>query len=1244
MSALSSRSVVYAPLAPLVVTINGGGGVSPNLHGQLLEIGANYSMTATPSSGYSFGGWSGGVSESSATLAFTMQAGLAIQANFTDAGAPTIAFTSPANNAKFTNNTLTITGTAGDNVSVARVEYRLNGGPFSVASGSANWSTTVTLTPGTNVIQVKSIDGAGNESAVASRSFIHAPTAPLTLTVSGNGSVSPLVDGQFLELGAIYNLTASPAAGWRFTGWSGEVSGTNTALAFVMQIGLRVQANFTDATAPTVAFAAPANNAKFTNAVIVITGTASDNVAVARVEYQMGNGPFVVATGGSNWSANVTLAGGTNLLRSRAIDTAGNTSATASRSFIFAPVSRFTVTANGSGTVAPELNGQLLEIGASYSLTATPTAGFVFGGWSGDASGTNATLNFTMIPNMTVQANFSDATAPSLAISSPAAGARFTNAPVTFAGTASDNVAVSRVEYSLNNGAFSIASGTSNWSASLALVPGTNTIRVKSIDNLGNESALVSRSVLYAPTAPLTLLIAGSGSVTPNLHGQWLDVGASHTVTALPSPGFDFSGWTGGLTNSTAMLSFVMRSNLVLRANFVDATPPSVSITSPAPSLKVFSAAATVLGNAADNVGVTRVEVQLNGGAFNSAVGTTNWSASLILAPGTNRIRARSFDAASNSMTSAERTLVYAPLAPLTLGINGHGMIMPDLNGQLLEVGAQYSLTAVPMPGNAFYGWTGSVTTTGATLNFTMQAGSALVANFRDASAPAVAILSPAAESKFTTSAITVEGTASDNTGVARVEVQLNGGSFQAASGITEWQAALNLAPGTNVLIARSLDLDGNSSATVERRFIYAPTAPLLLAVNGNGSIVPDLSGQSLELGATYVITAAPDAGNVFTSWSGSTIASNGTLTFTMQPGLVFVANFTIGPTNVVIPPPTSTNLLPLAKGTFYGLFHEEGGARPHSAGSLILSATDKGRFTATIEVAGRTLPFTGQFSDEGRATNTVTRTGTNALQVTLRVNLTNGADRVVGEVSNGDWISEILAEKNIFHARTNPAPFAGRYTILIPGATETDVCPTGDGYGTVVVAASGLVTVTATLADGTKISEKVGVGRSGYWPLYTPLYSGQGCLISWLRLIERNSDDITGLMNWFKPAVPRAKLYPDGFALETTALGSSYTPPVTRTNRVLNFESGFVEFSGGNLPFSFANDVQLTSANKVLNLGSNKLTLTISTSSGLFSGTTVNPATKKIVSFRGALLQKGNYGAGMFTGTNQIGRVTFGP
>ena len=1244
VSALISRSVVYAPMAPLVVTINGGGGVSPNLNGQLLEIGASYSMTASPTSGYSFGGWSGGVSESSATLAFTMQAGLAIQANFTDAGAPTIAFTSPVNNAKFTNNILTLTGTAGDNVSVARVEYRINGGLFSVASGAANWSATLTLPPGTNAIQVKSVDDAGNESALASRSFIYAPVAPLTLTVNGNGSVSPLANGQFLELGATHNLTASPASGWRFTGWSGDVSGTNTTLAFVMQSGLRVQANFADATAPSVAFTSPASNAKFTNAVVAVTGTASDNVALTRVEYQLGNGPFVVATGSSNWSANITLASGTNTLRVRAIDAAGNVSATASRSFIFAPVSLFTVTVNGSGTVAPGLNGQLLEIGASYSITAIPGAGFAFGGWSGDASGTNATLNFTMVPNMTVQANFSDATAPSIVITTPVAGSRFTNASVTLTGTASDNVAVSRVDYSLNNGAFSIANGTTNWSASLTLAPGTNTIRTKSIDNLGNESALVSRSVIYAPAAPLTLLITGSGSVTPNLHGQWLEVGASYAMTALPSSGFDFSGWTGGLTNNTTALSFVMRSNLVLRANFVDATPPSVSITSPAPSLKVFSAAATVLGTAADNVGVTRVEVQLNGGGFTAAVGTMNWSASLTLAPGTNRLRARSFDAASNSMTSAERTLVYAPLAPLTLGLNGHGMIMPDLNGQFLEIGSQYSLTAVPTPGNAFYGWTGSVTTTGATLNFTMQAGYALVANFRDATAPGVAILSPAAESKFVNAAITIEGMATDNTGVARVEVQLNGGSFNAASGTSDWQAALNLVPGTNLVIARSIDLDGNISATVERRFIYAPTAPLLLAVNGSGSIVPDLSGQSLEIGTTYVITAAPEAGNVFTSWSGSAIASNAALTFIMQPGLVFVANFITGPTNPVIPNPATTNLLPRAKGTFYGLFYEEDGAQPHSAGLFTLTATDKGRFSASIEVGGKRLPFTGQFTENGRATNTVKRTGTNALLVTLRVNLPNGGDYVLGEVSNGEWTSELLAEKNVFHSKTNPAPFAGRYTILIPGGTDPEACPTGDGYGTVVVAASGLVTVAATLADGTKVSERIGAGRSGFLPLYTSLYSGKGCLISWLRFIERDSDDLTGLMNWLKPALPKAKLYPEGFALETTALGSSYTPPATRTNRVLNFESGFVELSGGNLPFSFACDVQLTAANKVVNLGANKLTLTITTSSGLFSGTTVNPVTKKTVSFRGALLQKGNYGAGMFAGTNQIGRVTFGP
>jgi len=53
---------------------------------------------------------------------------------------------------------------------------------------------------------------------------------------------------------------------------------------------------------------------------------------------------------------------------------------------------------------------------------------------------------------------------------------------------------------------------------------------------------------------------------------------------------------------------------------------------------------------------------------------------------------------------------------------------------------------------------------------------------------------------------------------------------------------------------------------------------------------------------------------------------------------------------------------------------------------------------------------------------------------------------------------------------------------------------------------------------------------------------------------------------------------------------------------------------------------------------------VTVTTSTGLFKGTVINPADGKPVSFNGVLLQKQNFGGGFFTGFNQTGRVFIGP
>ena len=85
-----------------------------------------------------------------------------------------------------------------------------------------------------------------------------------------------------------------------------------------------------------------------------------------------------------------------------------------------------------------------------------------------------------------------------------------------------------------------------------------------------------------------------------------------------------------------------------------DTTPPTVSITAPAPGASV-SGNVTVSANASDNVGVTGVQFWLDGANLNaedtSAPWTTNWNASAAT-PGTHALSAVARDAAGNTGTA----------------------------------------------------------------------------------------------------------------------------------------------------------------------------------------------------------------------------------------------------------------------------------------------------------------------------------------------------------------------------------------------------------------------------------------------------------------------------------------------------------------------------------------------------------------------------------------------------------------
>lgn len=496
-----------------------------------------------------------------------------------------------------------------------------------------------------------------------------------------------------------------------------------------------------------------------------------------------------------------------------------------------------------------------------------------------------------------------------------------------------------------------------------------------------------------------------------------------------------------------------------------------------------------------------------------------------------------------------------------------------------------------------------------------------------DLTRPTAAFSSPAANATLTNSVVTIIGTADDNDAVAIVDYRVGSAAFAAATGTDNWSASVTLQPGTNLLSVRSVDVSGNISLTNTRSVFCSVPSSLSLAINGQGLVSGATNGQQLPIGRVCKLTAVPTAGFAFSNWTGDVAGTAPELSFLMGSNVQVVANFV-------------TNPFVACKGSFNGLFYESNQVRLGSSGAFTLALTDKGTYTASLRIGSRKSKASGKFNLDGKATNVITRTGTNSLTVTWAVSL-DGSEQITGTVSDGNWMAELAGDRAVF-CKTNPAAFAGKYTFVVLGSPGSTLAPEGDSYGTASVDSNGLVKVKGYMSDKTSLAVKVPVARSGQWPLYASLYSGKGALLGWAAFTNQAITDFEGVLSWNKPAIPAAIYYPGGFSSEAALLGSRYAMPVGPTNFVLNLSNSVVTLSGGNLSQSFTNDVILGLSSKVTNASPHKLNVTFTISSGLFSGsfTPTNEATA--TSFKGAVLQKANYGAGHFLGTNLSGRVSF--
>jgi hypothetical protein len=464
----------------------------------------------------------------------------------------------------------------------------------------------------------------------------------------------------------------------------------------------------------------------------------------------------------------------------------------------------------------------------------------------------------------TLSVTFSDTTSPTIAISSPSAGATYTTrtSPLSLAGTARDDTAVARVTWSNSQGGSGTATGTATWTATgVVLQPGSNVLTVTAQDAAGNTGT-ATMTVVYDPTPPTVVITMPTGAATylsptaiVTLGGTASDNVAPTQVTWSNSRGGSgtaagTTSWTVGaitLKSGTNVLKVTARdaagnTGTATLTVTLDSTPPAVAITTPttASTYDTASPTLTLAGTASDNVGVARILWANNQGGSGTASGTANWTASgIALQPGANVV----------------------------------------------------TITAQDILGNT--------NTASMTVNF-------------DPTPPVIAITSPVLDS--TSPSVDLTGTASDNRAVTQVTWTNSRGGTGIASGTTSWSASrIVLQPGQNVLTATARDAAGNSTAasvTVTFTDITPPTvavtAPAAGATVGGMVTVSAGSIDDVQVAAVQFAVDGVNLGSELTTapyavaWNTMTaVDGNHTLTAVARDGAGNVT--TSAPISVVV-------------------------------------------------------------------------------------------------------------------------------------------------------------------------------------------------------------------------------------------------------------------------------------------------------------------------------------------------------
>ncbi len=522
-------------------------------------------------------------------------------------------------------------------------------------------------------------------------------------TAARGGSVT---GGGTYYQGATVNLQAIPATGWNFLGWSGDYVGNEPGFSWTVEAGTSFVANFgttisnvatgsgqivlepalsvypygsevrvipvpnpgfalalwggagvgqpksewilkvTNATPEVTAlFQALASD----EAVLTAQSTLGGRVTQGAVDgiYAKGTAVTVTAVADSGyeflgWSG--AASGSANPV-TLTLDASKTVRAEFRRTGAASYPVALTVSGPGSVRRVPDLGAY--ESGTEVELVAEPTAGALFGGWSGAVTSSQRRVRLTVNGAVSVGANFksvypvaTETRGEGQVLLSPPDASYADGSPVALTAKPAEGW------------------GFVQWSGDL------NTTTQESALTVDAPKRVVAE---FARLGTLTLKSLGQGAIAKTPDAASYLPGTAVSLKATPAAGWKFVRWSGGASGSNAELAVVVGRTEAIVAEFGDGEAPMLTLTEPV-SGSVTDERFALKGSVSDNLRLASVTWTWNGasrGAVPMGDGVFSIDG-LTLNPGTNQIVMDALDAAGNS-TRVERMVVWTPVRSLVL-------------------------------------------------------------------------------------------------------------------------------------------------------------------------------------------------------------------------------------------------------------------------------------------------------------------------------------------------------------------------------------------------------------------------------------------------------------------------------------------------------------------------------------------------------------------------------------------------